>query len=278
LAEVANSAYATIGLAAGQSNYADKSTVNSGGAYQTQVGTNNDVFSFADLRNGANDQTITITAVDQDGSQRSLAVTLRSDDIARNARSLDEALRTINAQLQQSGDPVLKKIVAVKEQNATGNEVGIRFLSTLANFRVSLGVSSGSTAASEVGIYDGSTGSSALGQGIVNIAGQSSGGAQLDISSQSGAEAAVSALAEAVSKLGDAQAVVGRGQNQFSFAVNLAQSQLTNIAAAESRIRDADLAQEAANLTKAQIILQAGIAALGQANSAPQAVLALLRG
>jgi flagellin len=53
---------------------------------------------------------------------------------------------------------------------------------------------------------------------------------------------------------------------------------LTNIAAAESRIRDADLASEAANLTKAQIVLQAGIAALAQANSAPQAVLALLRG
>jgi flagellin len=72
--------------------------------------------------------------------------------------------------------------------------------------------------------------------------------------------------------------VVGRGQNQFNYAVNLAQSQLTNIAAAESRIRDADLAQEAANLTKAQIVLQAGIAALGQANSAPQAVLSLLQG
>jgi flagellin len=72
--------------------------------------------------------------------------------------------------------------------------------------------------------------------------------------------------------------VVGRGQNQFSFAVNLASSQLTNLAAAESRIRDADLAEEAANLTKSQILLQAGIAALGQANSAPQQVLQLLRG
>jgi len=81
-----------------------------------------------------------------------------------------------------------------------------------------------------------------------------------------------------VAKLGDAQAVVGRGQNQFNYAVNLAQSQLTNIASAESRIRDADLAAEAANLTKAQIVLQAGIAALAQANSAPQQVLALLRG
>lgn len=53
---------------------------------------------------------------------------------------------------------------------------------------------------------------------------------------------------------------------------------MTNEAAAESRIRDADLAAEAANLSKAQILVQAGTAALAQANSAPQAVLSLLRG
>jgi flagellin len=59
--------------------------------------------------------------------------------------------------------------------------------------------------------------------------------------------------------------------------VNLASSQLTNLAAAESRIRDADLATESANLTKSQLQLQAGIAALAQANSAPQQVLKLLQ-
>lgn len=278
IAFTGGSALSTIGIAAGQSNYADKSTVNSGGAYATELGTGKDVFSYSDVRSGNSDQTLTITAVDTDGNQHSLAVTLRNDAADRNARSLDEAINAINAQLQQSADPTLKKIVAVKEKNASGNEEGIRFLSTLSNFRVSLGVSADSTAASEVGIYDGTTGTSALGQGAVTSGTQSTGGAQLDISTESGASAAVSALAEAVVKLGNAQAVVGRGQNQFNFAVNLANSQLSNIAAAESRIRDADLAAEAANLTKAQIAIQAGVAALAQANSAPQAVLALLRG
>lgn len=269
---------ATLGFEAGQSNYADKNTANSGGAYATQIGTNKDVFSFSTIRNGASDQTVTISAVDEQGAAHSLAVTLRSDAAARNGRSIDEAIATINTQLQQSADSTLKKLVAVKEQSYNGQEDGIRFLSTLQDFRVSVGVSSGSTAAAEVGIYDGTTGSSVLGQGTITSATQSSGGSQLDITSIDGATNAVTALANAVSKLGDAQAVVGRGQNQFSYAVNLAQSQLTNIAAAESRIRDADLAQEAANLTKAQIVLQAGVAALAQANSAPQAVLALLRG
>jgi flagellin len=129
-----------------------------------------------------------------------------------------------------------------------------------------------------VGIYDGTTGTSVLGQGTIASSSQTTGGSQLDITSVTGATSAVSALAAAVATLSDAQAVVGRGQNQFTYAVNLAQSQLTNLASAESRIRDADLALEAANLTKAQIVIQAGIAALAQANSAPQAVLALLRG
>ena len=92
------------------------------------------------------------------------------------------------------------------------------------------------------------------------------------------AEAAVTALGKAVAALGEAQAVVGKGQNQFSFAISLASTQLTNLAASESRIRDADLAAEAANLTKAQVLQQAGIAAMAQANAAPQAVLSLLQG
>jgi flagellin len=269
---------ATLGFEGGQSNYADKNTANSGGAYATEIGTHDDVFSFNAVRNGGSDQTVTISAVDEQGAAHSLAVTLRNDATARNGRSIDEAIASINTQLQQSADSTLKKLVAVKEQSYNGQEDGIRFLSTVQDFRVSVGVSSGSTAASEVGIYDATTGTSVLGQGTITAATQSAGGSQLDITSIGGATNAVTALAEAVSKLGDAQAVVGRGQNQFSYAVNLAQSQLTNIAAAESRIRDADLAQEAANLTKAQIVLQAGVAALAQANSAPQAVLALLRG
>jgi flagellin len=64
----------------------------------------------------------------------------------------------------------------------------------------------------------------------------------------------------------------------LNYAVRLAQLQVANFAAAESRNRDCDVASEAANLTKAQVLQQASIAAMAQANSAPQAVLSLLRG
>jgi flagellin len=92
------------------------------------------------------------------------------------------------------------------------------------------------------------------------------------------AQLAVAALGSATSNLGVAQAAVGRGMNSFTYAMDLAQSQDTNEAATESQIRDANMAQEAANLTKAQILVQAGTAALAQANSAPQQLLSLLKG
>ena len=77
-------------------------------------------------------------------------------------------------------------------------------------------------------------------------------GATADLSSQQNAENAVTALSAAAKSLGLAQAAAGKGENNFNYGISLAQRQVTNEAAAESRIRDADLAAEAANLSKAQ--------------------------
>lgn len=80
----------------------------------------------------------------------------------------------------------------------------------------------------------------------------------------------------AVATLGLAQGTVGTGQNKLQFSIELAQSQISGFSAAESRIRDADIAAEAANLTKAQVLQQSTLAALAQANAAPQSVVSLL--
>jgi flagellin len=92
------------------------------------------------------------------------------------------------------------------------------------------------------------------------------------------AAAALTAIQSAVTKLGLVQGKIGAGENLLTDAVNLAQSQITNFSAAQSRIRDADIATEAANLTKSQVLDQSSIAALAQANSAPQQLLTLLKG
>ncbi len=91
------------------------------------------------------------------------------------------------------------------------------------------------------------------------------------------ASAALVALTSAVSRLGLVQGRVGTGENVFANAINLANSQVTNLSAAQSSIRDADVAAAAANLTKAQTLIQSSIAALAQANALPAAVLKLLQ-
>jgi flagellin len=91
------------------------------------------------------------------------------------------------------------------------------------------------------------------------------------------AEAAITAINSAIANLGLVQGRVGSGENQLNYAISLANSQITNFSAAESGIRDANIATEAANLTKAQTLQQTSIAALAQANAAPAAVLKLLQ-
>jgi flagellin len=91
------------------------------------------------------------------------------------------------------------------------------------------------------------------------------------------AQSAISALDAAIQSLGLVQGSVGAGENKLQYALNLAQSQIANFSSAESQIRDADVAAEAANLTKAQVLQQTSIAAMAQANSEPQSVLKLLQ-
>jgi flagellin len=98
------------------------------------------------------------------------------------------------------------------------------------------------------------------------------------IDTSANALTAITNIDAAVAALGLAQGTVGTGQNRLQFAVELAQSQISSFSAAESRIRDADVAAEAANLTKAQVLQQSTLAALAHANSAPQAVVSLLLG
>ncbi len=97
------------------------------------------------------------------------------------------------------------------------------------------------------------------------------------VDTDANAATAIGEIDAALSVIGTVQGTVGTGQNKLSYAIQLAQSQIAGFSAAESRIRDADVAAEAANLTKAQVLQQASLAAMAQANASPQAVLALLR-
>jgi len=101
--------------------------------------------------------------------------------------------------------------------------------------------------------------------------------ASLDISSYGGAQLAIQQCDAAQKQINSARAGLGAVQSRFDNAISNIQIASENTSAARSRIMDTDFAMETANLTRAQILQQAGTAMLSQANQLPQQVLSLLR-
>ncbi|MCR9184117.1 MAG: flagellin [Halieaceae bacterium] len=89
--------------------------------------------------------------------------------------------------------------------------------------------------------------------------------------------AAITAVDSALTAINSTRADLGAIQNRFESVVTSLQTTSENLDASRSRIRDADFAAETANLARAQILQQAGISVLAQANAQPQNVLALLQ-
>jgi flagellin len=100
---------------------------------------------------------------------------------------------------------------------------------------------------------------------------------KLDISTVSGANVAMVAIDNALTAVSNLQASLGAAQNRFSAIATSQQAEATDLSSAQSQITDANFAQETANLSKAQVLQQAGISVLAQANSQPQQVLKLLQ-
>ena len=84
-------------------------------------------------------------------------------------------------------------------------------------------------------------------------------------------------VAAAIDTVAAKRGTLGAKMNRLDNAVSIMQAQLQNLTAAESQIRDADMAEEVANLTRFQILSQVGLASMAQANAVPQGVLALLQ-
>jgi flagellin len=101
--------------------------------------------------------------------------------------------------------------------------------------------------------------------------------ASASLSTATNAQAAIGTFDKAIQQLSQARAKVGATQNRITVTVsNLSMTQ-QNLTAANSRIMDVDVAQESSSLTKSQILSQAGLAVLAQANSLPQSALKLLQ-
>lgn len=100
----------------------------------------------------------------------------------------------------------------------------------------------------------------------------------VNVSTAANAQSALGNIDSAISAIATARAEYGSIQNRFEATIASLQVTSETLTAAESRIRDADVAYETSIFTKNQILVQTGIAVLAQANTLPQQALALLRG
>ncbi|HEY9202245.1 MAG TPA: flagellin [Gammaproteobacteria bacterium] len=101
--------------------------------------------------------------------------------------------------------------------------------------------------------------------------------ANTDISTVAGANAAIASVDSALTSINTSRASLGAIQNRFESIVASIETSVENLSSARSRIRDADFASETATLTRNQILQQAGVSILSQANSLPQLALSLLQ-
>ncbi|WP_188981351.1 flagellin [Pseudomonas matsuisoli] len=99
----------------------------------------------------------------------------------------------------------------------------------------------------------------------------------IDISNAAGAQSAVLVIDDAIKQIDSQRADLGAVQNRFDNTIANLQNISENVSAAKGRITDTDFAAETANMTKNQVLQQAGTAILAQANQLPQSVLSLLR-
>ncbi|MBN2802269.1 MAG: flagellin FliC [Deltaproteobacteria bacterium] len=153
----------------------------------------------------------------------------------------------------------IDRISAVTEFNGTSLLDG----SASGGIDIQVGINSGTDNQISISIAD----SSASGIGVDS----------LDISTATGAQAALATIDTAIQTVSGTRGTLGAKQNRLSITVNNLASARENLAAANSRIRDVDVADETVNMTRNQILTQAGVSVLAQANQLPGMALSLIR-
>lgn len=210
----------------------------------------------------------------------------------RNAQDGISVVQTAEGALSET-HALLQRVrdLAVQASNTGGNDSDAR---AAAQTETTQAVSeidriAAATKFGNVALLDGNysgdfqVGSGTAATDVVNVAigdmsstGLSLGGVAAKVAA--GDNTAIDDIDTAIKAVSTQRANLGATQNRFEHTINNLSVAVENLSAAESRIRDTDMAQEMVSFTRSQILTQAGTAMLAQANQAPQSVLQLLRG
>ena len=206
-----------------------------------------------------------IAAVNAISGQTGVAATLNAAGDGVNLSAADG--RNISLSLSTASQTLVAADVGLGITSAIGattTTYGTYTLSSGSPIKIGSNTLNGQANA---GLAEGSYGGTATGESLNN----------LDISTVNGANAAITAVSNALNSVNAIRANIGAFENRMSATVTNLQSTQTNLVTASTGITGADFAAETAALSRAQVIQQAGIAVLSQANAQSQQVLALLR-
>lgn len=227
---------------------------------------------------------VAVTGADTDAD----TITINGLDIAVTnsgvaATNLTRAVDAINAQSAVTGVTAANDGTGVALTAADGRNVTVAFTADAAATAADYGLAAATSGATIDITYvapSGVTGDVVFTGAFANTTTIGTTGTAMsavDISTVSGSESAITAVDAALTTVNGSRATLGAIQNRFESVVTSLTTTSENLSASRSRIMDADFAAETANLTKAQILQQAGVAMLAQANSLPGNVLALLQ-
>ena len=195
------------------------------------------------------------------------SVTINYNQAGSAAQRADELVKSINSQSYNTGVTASLDKGKLVLSGAEGN----------ITVTAATGDTDGEALLAQTGLTAGNT--SVAGAGVTSFAAGAAvtGFDTLDISTEEGADNALKAMDAALDSINSSRADLGAVQNRFTSVVANLNTSSENMSAARSRIRDTDYASETAELTRTQILQQAGTAMLAQANQTSQNVLSLLR-
>ncbi|MBO1249594.1 flagellin [Comamonas denitrificans] len=196
---------------------------------------------------------ITVTITGADGATATATIANSSD--ATDKEALGKVLQAINSKTADTGVTAFLEDGAIQFRGTIkdGGTYSAINVALSGGTSASLGTIAGATQKNTVGIHD------------------------VDIGTQKGAWDALQKIDSAINKVNTARGELGAIQTRFEKTVENIDIQNENLTAARGRVVDADFAQETANLSRTQILQQAGTAMVAQANQLPQQVLSLLR-
>ncbi len=246
--------------------------------------------SFERLSSG-----LRINSASDDAAGLAIADKLRADvriasQAIRNANDGISAISIGEKALGKVGD-ILTRLTELSEQSASGlvsnsqrsalqqeftalvSEID-RISNTTTFNGVSL-LSSGTTVNLQVGL-DGTT-NSRISFSTVDGSSSGVGLSSVAVSTQDAAQSAITSIISAIETVASRRGTLGAVESRLNTAISNLRVARENFSSAESRIRDTDVAEETANLTRASILQQAGVSVLSQANQQPQLALSLLR-